>query len=736
MCIAGQGLIPHPIEFSAALSLASSASLNFGIFLLPKRRAWRFATAQYSRPKRILTANMGAIKRKDPPSSGAKFTKKPKTTETKKPVKAAQLDHFPEPDSSDEDEDMGGVSIEDTSKPPQRQAPAHSNGDSKEFKLDGSSAEAHAKQRTLAKERKAAKPNSDIIARSKKIWERLRRKSHVPKEERKELVNELFTIINGRVRDFVFKHDSVRVIQCALKYANMEQRKNIMKELQGDLRSLAESRYGKFLVAKMVVEGDQETRDMIVPEFYGHVRRLINHPEASWIVDDIYRQVASREQKNAMLREWYGAEFALFHRKPDAKDPLAAGTEETAELAKILEANPEKRRPILQYLHQLINSLIQKKMTGFTMLHDAMLQYFLALPAGSEEQRAFLDEMLGDIDAETEGGGGDLYKNLAFTKNGSRLVCLALAHGTAKDRKLLLRVFSKETVDMMAFDTNAKNVLVAGLEVPDDTTMTTKVIYRELLGEKIDDKEERLNKIESVLADLNARLPLLFPIAGPAKWLITKDSDKALMEEVFEVRKTSSKKAPEIRRKGLIDYMSKPLLELIAERTSNLVQTTTGCQFLSEALLELSGDKEAAKNAIAALATGDPTAEDHIASQAAAGRMLKTLVLGGAFDPATKSVKLAEPRLGFAATLWPVIKSHVLAWACSASSFVVVALTESEDVDADVKKEVMAALKKGKKQLEAAGGSKPEKTKGKKKDAAAADKPKGNAGARMLLEKI
>jgi len=677
---------------------------------------------------------MGAIKRKDPPSSGAKSTKKPKTAEPQ--AKKAQLDHFPEPDSSDEDADMGGVSIEDT-RHPQRQALDQTNGDSKEFKLDGSSAEAHAKQRALAKERKAAKPNSDIIARSKKIWERLRRKSHVPKEERKELVNELFTIINGRVRDFVFKHDSVRVIQCALKYANMEQRKNITKELQGDLRSLAESRYGKFLVAKMVVEGDSETRDMIVPEFYGHVRRLINHPEASWIVDDIYRQVASREQKNAMLREWYGAEFALFHRKPAAKDPMAAGTEETAELAKILEANPEKRRPILQYLHQLINSLIQKKMTGFTMLHDAMLQYFLALPAGSEEQRAFLDEMLGDIDAESEGGGGDLYKNLAFTKNGSRLVCLALAHGTAKDRKLLLRVFSKETVDMMAFDANAKNVLVAGLEVPDDTTMTTKVIYRELLGEKIDDKEERLNKLESVIGDLNARMPLLFPIAGPAKWLITKDSDKALMEEVFEVRKTSSKKAPELRRKGLIDYMSKALLELITERTSNLVSSTTGCQFISEALLELSGDKEAAKNAIAALAAGDPTAEDHIASQAAFGRMLKTLVLGGAFDPATKSVKLAEPRLGFAATLWPVIKSHVLEWACSASSFVVVALTESEDVPADVRKEVMAALKKGKKQLEAAGGSKPEKSKGKKKGAADADaKPKGNAGARMLLEKL
>jgi hypothetical protein len=54
---------------------------------------------------------MGAIKRKYPPSSGAKSTKKPKTADvkTKKPVKA-QLDHFPEPESSDdEDQDMGGV---------------------------------------------------------------------------------------------------------------------------------------------------------------------------------------------------------------------------------------------------------------------------------------------------------------------------------------------------------------------------------------------------------------------------------------------------------------------------------------------------------------------------------------------------------------------------------------------------------------------------------------------------
>lgn len=118
-----------------------------------------------------------------------------------------------------------------------------------------SSREAHAKQKVLAQERKASKPNADSIARSKKLWEQLRRKSHVSKDERKKLVEELFGIVTGRVKEFVLKHDSVRVIQCALKYAKMDQRKTIARELQGEFRTLAESRYAKFLVAKLVVEG-------------------------------------------------------------------------------------------------------------------------------------------------------------------------------------------------------------------------------------------------------------------------------------------------------------------------------------------------------------------------------------------------------------------------------------------------------------------------------------------------
>lgn len=117
------------------------------------------------------------------------------------------------------------------------------------------SREAHQKQKALAKERKNAKPNADVIERSKKLWEKLRLKSHIEKDERKELVKELFEIITGRVKDFVFKHDSVRVIQTAIKYSTMEQRRMIARELKGEFKILSEGKYSKFLIAKLVEKG-------------------------------------------------------------------------------------------------------------------------------------------------------------------------------------------------------------------------------------------------------------------------------------------------------------------------------------------------------------------------------------------------------------------------------------------------------------------------------------------------
>lgn len=511
----------------------------------------------------------------------------------------------------------------------------------------------------------------------------------------------------------------MRVIQTALKYANIDQRKMIAKELKGEYRSLAESKYAKFLIGKILVHGDDEVRDLVVPEFYGQVKRLIKHPEAAWILDDIYRGIATPTQKLLLLREWYGAEFALF--KTEKKQDVSPNDD----LANVLKNNPEKRVPIMRSLWTMINSLVQKKSTGFTILHDAMLQYFLNVPDGSEEATEFIELLKNDEE-------GDLLKNLAFTKSGARVVCLAFAHGSAKDRKLMLRVY-KGHIQTLAYDSNAHQVLLAVYDVVDDTVLTSKQIFPELLGNE--KSESYQPDLLHAVTHLNARVPLLYLFSGRSKAFLPND-DLKLLDEIHRIRGTTSKKDPEVRRNELLTQLSPSLLDLIADQASSLLATSFGCQCISEVLLTAIGDRSRAITAVAGLAKGDAETRK-LLTEAPAGRMLKSLVLGGRYNPATKTVEPVSPPLGFHEVFYDVIKDDVISWATGPNSFVVVGLLEAPDFSrAD---ELKAKLSSHKARLvEQAGQAEQARVESAKmpKKALAAKDGKVNSGARILLQKL
>jgi len=554
------------------------------------------------------------------------------------------------------------------------------------------------------------------------------------------------------MKDFVLKHDAVRVVQTAIKYSTPERRKMIAKELQGTYPTLAESRYAKFLIGKLIVEGDKEVRDLIVPEFYGRVRKMINHPEASWILDDIYRGVASKEQKAILLREWYGPDTFLFGGKNENKDATP-----TAELSEILEKEPSKRAPIMRYLLDMTNQLIQKKMTGFTMLHDAMYQYYTNVKLGSEEAREYMEMIKEDEN-------GDLLKNMGFTKFGARLVCLLLAHGTAKDRKQILRTY-KDTFQLMSTDPHGHLIILTAYDTIDDTVLTSKSVISELLGKA---EPNDSSNILTLANDPNAKLTIRYLLGGASKSLFDAShaSDLELLEQIWENRKTTSKKDPEIRRKELVAALSPPLLASIASSPEDLVATSFGCQLITEALLSCVGDKSAALEAVASTAGGDPDAQPeenseelsiaavpalpHISKIPHGGRMFKTLISGGHFDKSARKVIPCDPPLHFADILYPVIKEHILSWATGPSSFVVLNLLEAEDfshVD-----ELRKTLKKHKKQLQKAAteetpeqkstreatktSGEDEKSAKKGKKAGSKEKPIGNMGSKLLLEKL
>ncbi|KAF2092980.1 ARM repeat-containing protein, partial [Rhizodiscina lignyota] len=592
-----------------------------------------------------------------------------------------------------------------------------------------SSREAHAKQKVLAKERKASKPNADSIARSKKIWERLRLKSHVPREERKQLVEELFDIIQGRIKDFVFKHDSVRVVQCALKYANMTQRRMIANELKGEFITLAESRYAKFLVAKLVVEGDKDIQNMIIAEFHGHVRKMINHPEASWILDDIYRQVATKDQKAVLLKEWYGPEYAIFKASEKEK--------RTATLSDILEEAPEKRKPMLSYLYNLINQLVQKKLTGFTMLHDAMLQYYLNCKPGSEEATEFLELLKGQGDEEEK--DHDLLKNLAFTASGARIVCMALAYGAAKDRRYILKVY-KDMIEILAQDIHGHGILLAAYDVIDDTVMISKAIFPELIG-KGDEPSQQADTITALANHPTGRIALLYPFASATTALpkaLLSEADMIMIKAIHDIRTTTSKKDPAVRRQELVRGLSSSLLATVASQASTLAQTVFGCYFITEVLLAAEGDSTAAFKAVATLVQGDPGEEAHIARNPSSGRMLKTLVQGGHFDPKEKTVRQVRPSGDFCTLLFEKMKGHLLQWATGSGAFIVLALVEQ---DGWIGKEALlkslgserAALKKAIKRAESDAAATPKET---SKEHSKSGQKAAVAGMKLLLERL
>ncbi|KAF3929199.1 hypothetical protein AA313_de0203198 [Arthrobotrys entomopaga] len=515
------------------------------------------------------------------------------------------------------------------------------------------SRESHAVQRKLANERKQAKPNADIIQRSKKIWERLRRKSHVPLDERKKLTDELFTIVTGRVKELVFKHDASRVIQTAVKYGSAERRQEIARELKGDYVQLAESAYGKYLVVKLMHYGNSSTREMIISEFYGHVRRMAKHREACYVIDDAYREYSNPQQKAAIIREFYGVEYALF--KDGSKD---------SSLRTLLDENPEKRPLIMKSLWELINQMVEKNMTFLTILHKAMLEYILNVKAETSEAAELIEQVKENLGT------------IAFSKDGAQVIMRCFAWGTAKDRKVMLKNLKPSIQDLYA-DEHGCMVLVAIFDVVDDTVLVSKTVFPEIQG-KLDDGSAGTHAV--------ARIPLLYPLAGRETRLMHPQKIE-MLEGIDKIREKTSKKDPKVRQQELRKALSPALLKTVVDHAAELAAVPVGGQFISEVLISADGDKSTAAEAVAALAE-DSEARDN----KDLGRLLKTLVQEGFYNKETRSLQLSASPIEFYKYLIPKIESDMLAWATGGNSHVVVTLLESERVPEEEKAKIRKTL--------------------------------------------
>ncbi|KAJ2932970.1 hypothetical protein H1R20_g4120, partial [Candolleomyces eurysporus] len=60
------------------------------------------------------------------------------------------------------------------------------------------------------------------------------------------------SVIRGKVKDIVFKHDANSIIQMIVKYGGRKDSNEVASKLKSKFRELARNKYSKFLVTKLI----------------------------------------------------------------------------------------------------------------------------------------------------------------------------------------------------------------------------------------------------------------------------------------------------------------------------------------------------------------------------------------------------------------------------------------------------------------------------------------------------
>lgn len=529
--------------------------------------------------------------------------------------------------------------------------------DQDEKKSGSTDASQHAEQRKLLKERKMQRKSGTQVQQIKSLWERLRVKNPpVPKPIRDKLSNEIWELSKDCVSDLVLKHDASRVVQTLVKYSSKERREQIVDALKGKFYLLATSSYGKYLLVKLLHYGSKSSRQAIIDELHGCLRKLMRHREGAYVVEDLFVLYASHEQRQQMIREFWGSEYAVFR---DSHKDLS--------LEQVCESSVEKRNIIARNLVGTITATVEKGSTGFQILHAAMREYVKI--ANDKEISEFI-ELLHEQFAE-----------LVHTPEGADVACTLIAKANAKERKLIIRTL-KDHAEKLIKNEHGNLVFITALMCVDDTVLMFKS-FGPVVKESL----------QAFVVEKYARRPFLYILLGLDGKYFSPLVKKELGRYAAYSEKTSKKPALQ-RRKELLNRFAPVFLSNISKHYSEILSENIGCQFVSEVLVnddlyEQLGEKDVQRyqgvvELVLTSFKGDISEEEHPINRPFSVRLLKSLIQGGKWNNKEKKVEpLAKVQgLGvpFAQRLYDDIidSSNLLDWINNPnSSFTIVAIYET-----------------------------------------------------------
>ncbi|CAI0626734.1 unnamed protein product [Linum tenue] len=540
------------------------------------------------------------------------------------------------------------------------------------------------------------------------FWEKMR-KRNIAKEDRSKLISEAIQKMKGKIPEIATSHVSSRVLQTCVKYCSQTERDVVFSELRPHFLNFACNPYAVHLVKKMLDSASKRQLGDFVSSLRGQVASLVRHMVGSVVVEHAY-QAGNGTQRQELLLELYSTELQLFKDLSLIKESRLVDV-----IAKLnLQINS-----VLRHMTSVIQPILEKGIVDHSIIHRVLMEY---LSIADKFSAADVLEQLS----------GPLLVRMIHTKDGSRIGTLCVKHGSAKERKKIVKGM-KSHILKIAYDQYGSLVLACICSTVDDTKLLMKIVIRELqtsLKDLVLDKNGRRPILQLLhpncsryfspdeMASLNLSIPSLsakvlrcqVAAESISKAEENPETNEEPGDEENDVKEDSmaegdetedlvegGKKDPLTRRQELLveSGLAESIIDVCTENVEELLRSNFGKEVLyevatggSEGILFPSlGEKLNTLHEAIASVAAEPKSEEpgkeHVFENFHSSRTIRKLILDSP---------------GFAAVLWKrALNGKCSLWAQGHSSKVIHAFLDSTDdkVRELAKKELQPLIKDG-----------------------------------------
>lgn len=320
--------------------------------------------------------------------------------------------------------------------------------------------------------------------------------------------------------------DRARIIQTLLKKAPQNIKTDVGEKLVPHITEVALSKYGKFCVSRLMLYCGKEIREKAINGLFSNIVKLTSHNFSSSLIDAIYLNHATPDQKNFMKQEFYSD---LYKNDKNRGVKTLKDTWTGSEML---------RNGILNSTKMNLLKIASKNQVDNSLIHAVLLEFIEE--AAELDRNEIITAFIPHLAA------------IASTKQGSRAAVLCYLYSVAKERRAMLKAV-KEHVTKLCIHEHGHLLMLEILNSTDDTLNIKKTLFAQMVSD-----------IETIVNSEYGKRVFLF-IVAPTKEFF---HPKVLEQLVDDLKLGTQKKDTDIRRKELLDGVAKELTEAIKKHSN------------------------------------------------------------------------------------------------------------------------------------------------------------------------